>query len=618
MSLAFVRGVTLCVAGFVFFAAISPAVQAAEPMHGVAMHGEPKYDADFTHLDYVNPDAPKGGTLRMAAAGTFDSLNPYIVKGVAAPGLGLVFQSLLISTDDEAFSEYGLIAESLEMPDDRSSVTFNLRKEARWHDGEPVTAEDVVWSFKTLMEEGHPFYRAYYANVSETVVENAHRVTFKFDMAGNRELPLIIGQMPVLPKHFWEGKEFASTSLEQVPMGSGPYKIKEVIPGRKIVYERVKDWWAKDLPIMKGQHNFDQISYDMFRDETVMIQALLAGEYDFRQENIAKSWATEYDHKAVEQGLIKKEEIPHEIGTGMQAFVYNIRRDIFADPKVRRALAFAFDFEWSNKQFAYGTYKRTTSYFSNSELAAKGLPSEAELKILEPFRAQLPEEVFTKPYSLPVNDGTGRDMRQNLSKAAKMLEEAGWILNDKKLREKNGKVLSFEILLNSPSFERWIAPFIANLKKLGVEANMRVVDTAQYQARIDSFDFDMTVKTFPQSLSPGNEQREYWGSDKADDPGSRNIIGIKNPVIDALIERVIAAKNRDDLVTATRALDRVLLWHHYVIPQWHINTFRVAYWNKFGHPEQMPKYSLGMPQTWWYDASKADKIDAVLKNRKAK
>lgn len=579
-----------------------------DKLHGIAMHGSPKYPAGFTHLEYVNPDAPKGGEMRLAAAGTFDNLNPFILKGVAAPGAGMMFQTLLTSTDDEAFSEYGLVAESLEMPEDRSFVVFNLRTEAKWHDGKPLTADDVLFSFNTLIEKGHPFYKSYYAHVKEAVVETPQRIRFVFDMAGNRELPLIMGQMPVLPKHYFEGKDFAATTLDPAFAGSGPYRIKSVETGKRITYERVKDWWAKDLPIVKGRYNFDTIVYDLYRDENVMLQALFSGTYDFRAENIAKVWMQEYDVPQVKKGLIKKEEISHDIPTGMQAFIFNLRRPVFADIKVREALQYAFDFEWSNKQFAFGTYRRTQSYFSNSELASSGVPSGRELEILEKYRGQIPDSVFTAEFKLPKTSGSGQDMRAHLATARKILEEAGWKAGANGLLEKDGKPFEFEILIHSDTFERWINPMIGNLKKLGITAKLRLVDTAQYQNRMDSFDFDMTVGTFGQSLSPGNEQLDFWGSAKADVKGSRNLIGIKNPVVDDLIRLIIEAPDREELIVRTRALDRVLLNGYYAIPQWHIDYHRIAYWDKFGRPAVTPKYGLGAVDTWWYDAEKAGKI----------
>lgn len=581
--------------------------------HAFAMHGDPKYPAGFDHFDYVNPDAPKGGEIRLATSAPFDNLNGFIIKGVPAPGIGMTYMTLMENADDEAFTEYGLVAESVEMPQDRSSVTFNLRPEARWNDGKPLTAEDVVWTFNTLMTKGHPFYRAYYGHVKEAVVENPHRVKFNFGMAGNRELPLIMGQMPVLPKHYWADKNFEATTLT-APLGSGPYKVKSVDAGRRIVYERVKDWWGKDLAVNRGRYNFDTIVYDVYRDETVLLQALFANAYDFRNENVAKSWYGEYDQQnPVKDGLIQKVEIKHEIPTGMQSFAYNTRRAIFADPKVREAIGYAFDFEWSNKQFAFGAYKRTSSYFANSELASSGLPQGKELEILEKFRGKIPEEVFTKEFSNPKTAGTGQDLRVNLSKAKQILADAGWKVGKSGLLEKDGKPLKFEILINSDMFQRWINPFIQNLKKLGIEATLRLVDTAQYQNRTDSFDFDMTVGSFPQSLSPGNEQVDFWGSEKADVNGSRNIIGIKNPVVDELIQLIIRAQDREELVALSHALDRVLLWNYYVIPQWHLDIHRIAYWNKFGRPDVTPKYGLGVPDTWWYDADKAAKIAQKVK-----
>lgn len=573
---------------------------AYQDVHGLAMHDDLKYGPGFTHLEYVNPNAPKGGALRLAATGTFDSLNPYIVRGQAAAGMGMIYQTLMESTLDEPFSEYGLIAQSVTMPEDRSWVEFKLRPEARWHDGTALTAEDVAWTFETLMEKGHPFFRSYYNHVQKVEIKDAHNVRFTFDRGGNRELPLIMGQMPILPKHYWteEGRDFARTTLEP-PLGSGPYRVASVSAGSSIVFERVQDWWGADLPINKGRYNFDRISYDYYRDDTVSLQAFLAGRYDFRAENVAKSWATDYKGRAVDRGQIVKEEILHDNPTGMQAFIYNTRRPIFQDIKVREALAFAFDFEWSNRQFAYGAYKRTSSYFSNSDLASSGVPEGRELEILEDFRAVLPEHLFTTEFAVPVTDGSGRNRDQWL-KAAQILDEAGYRMGRNRIRANAaGDELRFEILIQNPAFERWFNPFIANLNRIGVQANLRLVDAAQYQTRMDQFDFDMTVAVFGQSQSPGNEQRDYWGSEKASVEGSRNLIGIQNLVIDALIEKVIFAENRDELLHATRALDRVLLWNHYAIPGWHIDRYRVAYWAHLKRPDIAPKYGLGVTDTWW-------------------
>lgn len=585
------------------------------PAHAVAMHGTPKYGPDFAHFDYVNPDAPKGGEIRLASRGTFDSMNPFILKGDAPSGLGLVYETLMESSEDEAFSKYGLIAESIEMPEDRSAVTFNLRPEARWHDGKPLTAHDVVFSFNALMDKGHPQYRAYYANVKEVTAETDHRVSFVFDMAGNRELPLIMGELPVIPKHIWEKRDFGKTAMD-LPVGSGPYKVAEIDPGRRVVLEKVEDWWGKDLPVNKGRYNFDRIVYDYYFDETVLLQALFGGEYDFRAENIAKEWATGYDKPPVNKGHIKKLEVPHEKPVGMQAFLYNTRRPVFADIAVRKALAYGFDFEWSNKQFAYGAYKRTRSFFENSELASSGgLPEGRELEILqeldEKYPGAVPKEVFTAIYAPPRTKGDG-NIRNNLRMAKQILDESGWVLGEDGIREKDGVRLSFELIYYMPSFERWFLPFASNLKKLGVDMRLRNVDSSQYINRIENFDYDMTSLTLGQSLSPGNEQRDYWSSEKADVKGSRNYAGVKNPAVDELVDMIIAAPSREELILRTRALDRVLLWGHYVIPQWHINYHRYAFWDKFGRPETSPKYGSGVVDTWWVDPAKAAQIQKVM------
>ncbi len=572
------------------------------PLHGMAMHGDAKYKTDFKHFDYVNPNAPKGGKMRRSTIGTFDNLNPYIIKGVPAVGLGMTFETLMVSTDDEAFSEYGLLAESIEMPEDRSWVVFNLRKQAHFHDGKPVTSADVVFTFNTLKKKGHPFYRAYYADVKEAIAETPHRVRFDFSVSGNRELPLIMGQMVVLPKHGFEERDFTKTTLNPV-MGSGPYKVAEVEAGRRIVYARDPDWWGKDLPVNQGRYNFDEISFDYYRDTSVQLQALFAGEYDFRQERIAKAWATGYDADIVKSGKIVKIEQPHERPQGMQGFIFNTRQDIFKDKDVRKAIGMAFDFEWSNKQFAFGTYRRTKSYFSNSELASSGIPTGAELEILSKFKDQLPPELFTEAFTLPVTDGSGKGMRKYIRAGSKLLSNAGWAMGEDGIRHNYGRRLSFEILSQSPAFERWVGPFIQNLKKMGIEANFRVVDTAQYQSRMDNFSFDMTIGTFGQSLSPGNEQRDYWHSKKADVQGGSNLMGVKDPVVDALIDLVIHASDRDALVATTHALDRVLLWGYYLVPQWHNNHHRLAYWNKFGKPDVAPKYGMGAMDTWWIKES---------------
>jgi microcin C transport system substrate-binding protein len=580
--------------------------QDVAPAHGIAMHGDLKYGPGFEHFDYVNPDAPKGGKVTFSVIGTFDSFNPFIIKGEGAAGVATLFESLTTQSLDEPFSEYGLLAETVEMPEDRSWVAFTLRPEARWHDGKPVTVEDVIWSLETLREKGAPFYRYYYKNVKSVEATGDRRVKFTFDETTNRELPLIIGQLPILPKHYYEGREFDRTTLEP-PLGSGPYRVKSFEPGRNVVYERVRDYWGADLPVNRGSYNFDEIRYEYYRDANVALEAFKAGAYDFRQENTAKFWATAYTGPVFDAGWIVKEEIPHQLGTGMQGFAFNLRRPLFQDPRVRRALAYAFDFEWTNRTIMYGQYERTESYFSNTELAADGLPGEAELALLEPFRDQLPPEVFTEVYRAPSTDGEG-GIRQNLRTALRLLSEAGWRVEGGRLVNAQGQPFRFEILLNGPSFERHTLPFVKNLERLGIQATVRAVDPAQYQNRMDNFDFDITVESFGQSLSPGNEQRDYWGSEAADIPGSRNTIGIKDPVVDHLVEKIIEAPTREDLVAATRALDRVLLWGHYVIPHWHIRTFRVAYWDKFDRPQNNPPYGLPV-FSWWVDPVKVAEVE---------
>lgn len=583
-------------------AAAAPAQDdAVTPVHALTMFDTPKYPADFAHFDYVNPDAPKGGTFRLNVVGTYDTLNGFIVKGVAAAGIGMIYESLLESSADEPFTEYGALAKSVETPEDRSWAIFTLRDGAKWHDGKPVTADDVVWTFNTLTTEGMPFYKAYYANVKSVEAIAPDRVKFSFDGADNRELPMIVGQMTILPKHYWtaEGRVFGETTLTP-PLGSGPYKVGAVKPGESIEYVRVTDWWGADLPLNRGRYNFDRIIYEYYRDANVAMEAFLGGRYDFRQENTAKLWATAYESPAAKDGRIKKETIEHNLPQGAQGFIYNVRRPVFQDRAVRRALTHAFDFEWSNKQYAYDSYKRTRSYFSNSEMEATGLPSAAELEILERFRGQIPDEVFTTAYEPPKTDGSG-NLRDHLRMAAKILDDAGYKLGPDGVRvhKDTGLRLEFEFVDNNPAFERWVMPFVQNLQKIGVRATYRTVDEAQYQNRMNTFDYDMTVMVIPQSSSPGNEQREYWGSDRADMQGSRNYIGIKDPVADALVDLIIASPTRDDLVTRCRALDRVLQWGYYMVPNWHLGAWRIAYWDKFGKPDRIPEYGLPVTQTWW-------------------
>ena len=579
-----------------------PGVKAsAKISHGLTLLDDLKYPADFKHLDHVNPTAPKGGTLRRFATGTFDTFNSYTIKGNPSRGIGQVYETLMTSPLDEISAEYGLIAASVEVPDDLSYTTFTLRPEARFHDGSPVTADDVIWTFETLKKDGAPFYRFYYKNISRAVKLGPHKVKFEFTGPPNRELPHITGQLPVMSKKWWSTRDFTKTTLER-PMGSGPYRIGAFEPGRFVEIDRVKDWWAANLPINIGQNNFDRIRYDYYRDHTVALEAFKSGRYDIRNENASLTWATGYDFPARKAGRVKLEEVRHARPTGMQAFVFNIRRKQFQDPVLRHAMAYAFDFEWSNKNLFYGQYARTSSYFSNSELAATALPSKDELALLEPWRGKIPDEVFTKVYAPPATDGSGK-IRKNLRTALRLLKKGGYIIeNNKLISPKTGKAISIEILLVSPAFERIVAPFAQNLKRLGIVAKIRTVDQSQYINRTRSFDFDMIVGGAGQSESPGNEQRDYWSTDAADRQGSRNTIGVKNPAVDALIEKIVDAPDRKSLVTATRALDRVLQWNHYLIPQWHVRIERLAYWDKFGISKH-PKYGPDV-MSWWINPAK--------------
>ena len=569
----------------------------AAPQHALTLYGEqPKYPSDFSHFEYVNPDAPKGGTLRQAGFGSFDSLNPFINKGVAADDIGLVYDTLTTNSLDEPFTVYGLLAEKIEKGPNNEWVRFYLRPEAKFHDGEPVGAEDVVFTFETLISKGAPHYRGYYADVEKAVIEGPRRVRFDFKHAGNRELPLILGQLPVLPKHWWADKDFASGSME-APLGSGPYRIERAEAGRSVRYARVEDYWGKNLAVNRGFYNFNHVNIDYYRDNTVALQAFKAGHFDYWLETSAKNWATAYDIEAVKDGRILKEEIANHNPQGMQGFIFNTRRDRLQDPRVREALALLFDFEWTNRQLFNGAYSRTTSYFDNSELASSGLPSEQELSILEPLRGKIPDQVFDKPFELPQTNADGI-IRAQQRRAYELLTAAGWKIENDQMVDAKGKPVKLEFLLVQADFERVLLPYKRNLASLGIDLELRRVDVSQYINRLRSRDYDMIVSGFGQSSSPGNEQREYWHSASADNPGSRNYIGLKDPAIDVLVEKLIAADSRDELITRTRALDRVLLAGHYVIPNWHIKTWRVAYWNHLAHPEITPRYDVAL-MTWW-------------------
>ena len=589
--------------------------QTKQWQHGLSLLGETKYKAGFKHFDYVNPQAPKLGKIRQYGIGSFDNLNPFTFKGTAAGIVGDTFDSLFAPALDEPSTVYGLIATKLSHPDDYSSVTFKLNPKARFHDGSPVTPEDVMFSMDAV-KSSHPGYNAYYRNVVKSEKTGDDEVTFFFNAKGNKELPQITAELSVLSKKWWSEKsakgkdrDIKKISLEPI-LGNGAYKIKEFKSGDWITIERVKDYWAGDLPINIGQNNFDEIKQLYFRDQSVAVEAFKGDQYDWRVENNSKIWATQYDFPAIKKGRVIKEKITLKNGQGMQAFVFNTRRKLFQDPRVRQAFNYAFDFEWSNKNLFFGQYKRTNSYFSNSELASSGLPDADELKILEPLRGQIPDEVFTTEYKNPVSN-TPSEVRNNLRKASMLLREAGWKSGKDRVLEKDGMRMEFEILLVQPAFERIVLPYVKQLRKLGVKVRVRTVDTSQYTRSVEQFDYDCIVGSFRQSLSPGNEQRNFWGSKAADKNGSRNYIGIKNKAIDQLVDQLIFSKTRKDLITVSRALDRVLLAHHYVVPMWHIPYDRTIRWNRFGKPENLPDYSNGFPKIWWWDEEKAAQTEAA-------
>jgi microcin C transport system substrate-binding protein len=583
--------------------------------HALSLFGDIKYPADFKRFDYVNPDAPKGGVARMISIGTFDNFNVAVagVKGSIAPAAALINETLMTKSLDEVVTEYGLLAESASHPDDFAWVIYRLRKEARWHDGQPVTPEDVIFSLEVLKQYS-PMYASYYRHVVKTEKTGERDIKFTFDAPGNRELPTIVGELPVLPKHYWEGtdsqgrkRDISATTLEP-PLGSGPYRIKEFVAGRSVRLERVRDYWGANTPTQVGQNNFDEMRFEFFRDNTVALEAFKADQADWIAENSAKQWATQYDFPAVAEKRVVKEEFPISDSGRMQGFVFNLRRDQFRDARLRRAFNFAYDFEEMNKQLFYGQYKRINSYFDGTELASSGLPEGRELQILETVRGKVPAEIFTTPYTNPVG-GNPEAVRANLRESMRLLKEAGYEIRDRKLTDAAGKPVTVEILVQDPSGERIALFYKPSLERIGVNASIRIVDDAQYQNRLRGFDFDMIVDVWPESLSPGNEQREFWGSQTADQPGSKNTIGIKNPAVDALIDKVIFARDRADLVAATKALDRVLLWNFYVVPQFTYGFTRYARWDRFSHADPLPKYGRsGLPSLWWYDAEKAARI----------
>ena len=586
---------------------------AAAPLrtYGVSLMGAPSLPPDFKYFPYVNPDAPKGGEVAVSAIGTFDSFNPFIVRGTAASDVTRVWDSLLKPNADEAETAYGLLAQVVELPADRMGVAFELRPEAKFNDGTPVTAEDVAWTFETLRTKGRPFYRQYYADVDSVTVEGPRRVVFHFKSNSNRELPLILGQMAVLPKHWWASREF-DKPLTDPPLGSGPYQVGHFEFGRTLSMTRVLNVWSKDLPVMRGLSNFDTRRTEYFRDGTVALEAFKAGQIDFREENVAKDWATAYDFPAVQKGLVKKELLPHRLPTGMQGFGMNTRRPLFKDVRVRHALAMVFDFEWANANLFYGAYTRTKSYFSNSELASSGIPEGAELALLDKYRSQLPPDLFTKPFQLPVTDGSGNN-REVMRAALALLEQAGWKVHDRKLVDPEGQPFNFEILLDQPTFERVALPYVQWLSRLGIEARVRTVDPAQFQRLTDTYDYDMIVVAFGESESPGNEQTGYWTCDSVKPEGGFNLMGVCNPVIDDLVHRLLSAPDRAQLVTTAHALDRVLLAGWYVVPHWHLQSVRVAYWDRFGRPDKPVRTGVAF-DSWWLDPARAAANDAAKRN----
>ncbi|MEN8131188.1 MAG: extracellular solute-binding protein [Pseudomonadota bacterium] len=576
---------------------VLPPAFARGPMHAIAMHGEPKYSSGFQYFDYVRPDAPKDGLLRLAVIGSFDSLNPYIIQGVPIRDHWLMFESLMARSFDEPFSLYAAIAESVEMAADRSWIIFHLNPKARFHDGSPITADDVLFSWRTLKAKGRPNMRAYYSKVVKAERRTARCVKFSFGAEANWELPLILGLMPVLSERYYSKVSFDKSTLEP-PVGSGPYRIVAVDPGRSVTYRRDPDYWGWDLPVNAGRHNFETIRYDYYRDADIALEAFKAGEYDLRFERDAARWSTGYDHPAVRDELIRLEAIVHERPVGMLGLVFNTRQSQFGDARVRQALGYIFDSEWINRALYHGSYRRITSYFENSELAARDPIDAKEIALLRKYQDILPEEVFTTIYHPPATDGSGR-LREQHRKALRLLAQAGWRIKQGELVEtSSGQPMQFEIMLLEPRYERMLLPYIHNLQRLGIKARLRTVDSAQYENRLSSFDFDVIVYHWGQSLSPGNEQEIYWSSQAADTEGSRNYAGIKHPAVDDLVKRIAGARDREELVTAAHALDRVLLWGHYVIPLFYSKEDWLAYWRQLKHPEVAPIYGTTI-DLWW-------------------
>ncbi len=591
--------------------AAAETVDEVPTVHGLALYDEPALPEGFTHFPYVNPDAPSGGTLTQAAVGgSFDSTNSFIVRGTPAAGLSEIYDTLVEGNPDEPFSVYGLLAEGMRLDPGREWIEFDLRPAARFHDGEPVTADDVVYSFELLTEQGNPFYGAYYADVESVTALDEHTVRFDFADVDSRELPLIVGQLPVLPKHYWEARDFTAPSLAAHP-GSGPYRIAEVDPGRRIVYERDPDYWGRDLPVNRGRHNIDRLVHDYYRDRDIAWEAFKAGVLDYRIDARAATWAIGYDFPAYRDGLVRRLAVPDGQPARMQAFVFNLRRDKFDDPRVREALSLTFDFPWLNANLFYDAYRRTESVFQNSEMAAEGLPEGDELALLEGFRDQLPERLFQEP--LPFDHPT--ELRERLRLALDLLREAGYeVEGDRLVHGETGQPLTVEVLLFDTGMERVTQPMLRNMARLGIQGSIRIVDINQYLNRLRSFDFDMTVGQFPQSHNPGNEQRDFWTSAAAETPQSRNLMGLADPVVDELVDRLIRADSRETLNVTARALDRVLLWRFPMIPHYHSGETRIAIWDKFGWPEPFPEYGMDLA-AWWVDAEREAEINQRLRRR---
>ena len=588
--------------------AMASPVTATQRSHGLSIFGDLKYGPDFKHFEYVNPNAPKGGRMATIGGLAFDSFNPFILKGDQASGLSLLFDSLMTASSDEPNSAYGLVAHSVERSDDGKSITFFMRPEAKFSDGTPVTAADVVFSFDTLKSKGHPVYRFAIKDVAKADAIDKHTVKYTFGGARLRDLPLTVAGLPILSKAYYDKVDFTKTSLVP-PVGSGGYIMSDFKSNTFVEYKRRDDYWAKDLPVNVGRYNFDVLRFNYYKDRTTWFLGLTSGAYDFSEEFTSKRWATEYDSlPAIKSKRMIRRTIPDATPSGTQGWFFNTRRAKFADPRVRRAIGLAFDFEWSNKNLFYNLYNRTTSYFQNaSEMMAKGKPSPAELALLEPFKDKLPAEVFANVETPPVSDGSGRD-RKLLRRADKLLREAGWTIKNRKRVNSKGEQMTVEFLRNSPSFDRITSPFIKNLQLLGVDAKIRPVDAAQFQRRVKSFDFDVATARFVMSLTPGNELHNYFSSESADSNGSRNLAGIKSPVIDALLERVMEARSREEVNVSVRALDRVLRAGNYWVPHWNKAAHNLAFWDRFSWPKIKPKYGRGVLDTWWYDKAKAAKI----------